>query len=50
MLTPRFMPYDRQIDILQGMLEKVLPLKAQSGGDAAVKEGAGSIFDHSALS
>ena len=26
MLTPHFMPYDRQIDILKAMLEKVLPM------------------------
>ena len=27
MLTPGFMPYERQIDVLKGMLEKVLPIE-----------------------
>ena len=45
MLTPRFMPYNRQIDILRGMLEKVLPVKDAPGQDGAVKQGAGRIFE-----
>jgi AcrR family transcriptional regulator len=33
MLTPSFMPYEKQIDILKGMLEKILPV--EDGGVAA---------------
>ncbi|HNR87664.1 MAG TPA: TetR/AcrR family transcriptional regulator [Spirochaetota bacterium] len=32
LLTPRFMPYERQIDILKGMLEKMLPGDAGFSG------------------
>jgi AcrR family transcriptional regulator len=45
MLTPNFMPYDRQIDILKGMLEKVLPM--EGGAMAAGESGMiGSFIGH----
>ena len=45
MLTPNFMPYERQIDILKGMLEKVLP---EEGGAMAAggSEMLGSFIGH----
>jgi len=39
MLTPNFMPYERQIDILKGMLEKVLP-----GEGGAMGAGGGGMI------
>ncbi len=46
MLTPRFMPYDRQIDILRGILEKVLPLKGETTTGVPGEATLGNIINH----
>lgn len=46
MLTPNFMPYDRQIDILQGMLKKMLPAGAGIGENGEGVELLAGFINH----
>lgn len=46
MLTPGFMPYERQIDILKGMLEKVLPIEDGGAAVTGRNDMIGSFLSH----
>jgi len=46
LLTPNFMPYDRQIDILKSMLEKVLPLEGSGRKNAEIGKLVGNLVNH----
>lgn len=46
MLTPNFMPYEKQIDILKGMLEKVLPIAEGGAAVTGRSNMIGSFISH----